>query len=146
MEVTEGQKIRFVHEATMPSHLARQEEIRRMQRQQFIDRQIKQRKNQVSLYRKYRIGELPDIQIDFKDVLMPLMAIVRTDSTVATEIFVEIFQEAYKEQRDEEARLKLGLGLKSILSSSKIFDYSTMNCCHRIAMELLKIDGFTIDS
>lgn len=38
MEVTEGQKIRFVHEATMPSHLARQEEIRRMQRQQFIER------------------------------------------------------------------------------------------------------------
>lgn len=61
MEVTEGQKIRFVHEATMPSHLARQEEIRRMQRQQFIERQIKQRKSQVNLFRKYRIGELPDI-------------------------------------------------------------------------------------
>jgi len=76
-----------------------------MQRQQFIDSQIKQRKNQVSLYRKYRIGELPDIQIDFKDVLMPLMAIVRTDSTVATEIFVEIFQEVYKESREKDIRL-----------------------------------------
>lgn len=97
MEVTGGQKIRFVHEATMPSHLARQEEVRRMQRSQFIERQIKQRKNRVNLYRQYRIGELPDIQIDFKDVLMPLMAIVRADSTIATEIFVEIFKEIYKD-------------------------------------------------
>jgi hypothetical protein len=45
----------------------------------------------VSLYRKYRYGELPDIQIDYKDVLLPLMAIVRADSTIATEIFVEVF-------------------------------------------------------
>jgi DNA-dependent protein kinase catalytic subunit len=80
-----------MHEATMPSHLARQEEIRRMQRQKFIERQMHQRKNQVSLYRQYRIGELPDIQIDFKDVIMPLMAIVRADQTIATEVFVEIF-------------------------------------------------------
>jgi len=97
MEVTGDQKIRFVHEATMPSHLARQEEIRRVQRSQFIDRQLKQRKNRVNLYRQYRIGELPDIQIDYKDMLMPLMAIVRADSTIATEIFVEIFKEIYKE-------------------------------------------------
>jgi hypothetical protein len=40
MEVTQGQKIRFMHEATMPSHLARQEEVRRMQRQKFIERQM----------------------------------------------------------------------------------------------------------
>ena len=37
MEITNGQKIRFVHEATMPSHLARREEVRRMQRSQFIE-------------------------------------------------------------------------------------------------------------
>jgi DNA-dependent protein kinase catalytic subunit len=107
---------------------------------------MKQRKNQVSLFRKYRIGELPDIQIDFKDVLMPLMAIVREDSTVATEIFVEVFQELYKNSKDADVRKQLGLGLTNILSSSKIFDYSTVNCCHRIAIELLKLDGFTIDS
>jgi flagellar basal body rod protein FlgB len=104
MEVTEGQKIRFVHEATMPSHLARQEEVRRMQRSQFLDRQVQQRRNRVSLYRQYRVGELPDIQIDFKDMLMPLMAIVRADSTIATEIFVEIFKELYTDQKDREVR------------------------------------------
>jgi DNA-dependent protein kinase catalytic subunit len=99
----------------------------------------------VSLFRKYRIGELPDIQIDFKDVLMPLMAIVRSDSTIATELFVEVFQEIYKGLKDKQARQDLGNGLKNILSSSKIYDYSMVSCAHRIAMELLKIDGFMID-
>ena len=107
---------------------------------------MRQKKNQVGLYRQYRIGELPDIQIDFKDVIMPLMAIVRADQTIATEVFVEIFGEIYKDERDQEVRGKLGDGLKNILSSSKLYDYSTMNCAHRIAMDLLKIDGFTIDS
>ena len=32
MEVTEGRNLRFVHEATMPSHLARQDEVRRVMR------------------------------------------------------------------------------------------------------------------
>jgi hypothetical protein len=45
----------------MPSNLSRKEEIRRVQRQQFIDKQVNERKNNVQLFRKYRIGELPDI-------------------------------------------------------------------------------------
>ena len=53
-------------------------------------------KKSVGLYRKYRIGELPDIQIPYKDLLLPLMAIMKSDTTIATEIFVEVFTELYK--------------------------------------------------
>ncbi len=42
-------------------HLAKQEEIRKMQREQFFNRQVERMKKQVGLYRKYRVGELPDI-------------------------------------------------------------------------------------
>jgi hypothetical protein len=52
----------------------------------------------------------------------------------------------YKSIKKKETREKLGEGLRNILSSSKVFDYSVINCAHRIAIELLKIDGFTIDS
>ena len=78
-------------------------------------------------------------------MLLPLMAIVRVDATIATEVFVEIFKELYTDQKDKQVRDSLGNGLKSILSSSKLFDYSVINCAHRIAIELIKIDGFTID-
>lgn len=71
---------------------------------------------QVNLMRQYRVGDLPDIQIDFKDVLLPLMALVRRDSTIATEVFVELFRVIYINTMDEQRRNSLGLGITSILS------------------------------
>ena len=61
MEIKEGQKIRFVHEATMPSALARKEQIRTIMRKQYINRKVATHQNNVPLCRQYRIGELPDI-------------------------------------------------------------------------------------
>lgn len=43
------------------------------------------------MIRDYRVGDLPDIEINHKDILLPLMALVRRDSTIATEVFVELF-------------------------------------------------------
>jgi hypothetical protein len=36
-----------------------------MQREAYFKRQADRRKNAVGLFRKYRVGELPDIQISF---------------------------------------------------------------------------------
>ena len=69
-------------------------------------------KKSVGLYRKYRVGELPDIQIDYKDVLLPLMALIKSDTTIATEIFVELFSEIYKDLNDHDSRSVLGNGVK----------------------------------
>lgn len=33
-------------------------------------------------------------------MIMPLMAIIRNDQTMATEIFIEVFVEIYKDQTD----------------------------------------------
>jgi len=68
-------------------------------------------KQQVSLLREYRVGELPDIQIYYKDVLLPLMALVRKDSTIATEVLVEIFSQIYKESTSVDSRTQLGSGV-----------------------------------
>jgi DNA-dependent protein kinase catalytic subunit len=95
---------------------------------------------QVNLMRQYRVGDLPDIQIDYKDVLLPLMAIVRRDSTIATEIFVELFTEIYTNTLDDDRREKLGQGVSDILFKSVKYDYGVINCMHRVAIELLKID------
>ena len=62
------------------------------------------------------MGELPDIQIHYKDVLLPLMALVRRDSTIATEVFVELFAQIYKDTLEEAKRSSLGDGIKDILT------------------------------
>lgn len=63
----------------------------RIQRERMIKKHLEMMNRQHKLIRDYRVGDLPDIQINHKDVLMPLMALVRRDSTIATEVFVELF-------------------------------------------------------
>ncbi|CDW71353.1 dna-dependent protein kinase catalytic subunit [Stylonychia lemnae] len=142
----QGQRIRYVPQGSMPAHLQKQEEIRKMQREQYLQRQIQRQKHQVGLYRRYRVGELPDIQISYEDVLKPLQAITKSDLTIATEVFVEIFSELYKSQNDQQQRELLGQGVRNILNESILYDYGCINCIHRVAMELLKTDGFTIEA
>lgn len=130
----------------MPAHLAKKEEIRKMQQEQFFNRQKERMKKSVGLFRKYRVGELPDIQINHKDILLPLMALIKADNTVATEIFVEVFSEIYKALNLKETRQYLGDGVKRILNTSILYDYGCINCMHRVGLELLKIDGFTLSA
>jgi hypothetical protein len=74
------------------------------------------------------------------------MALIKADTTIATEIFVEVFSEIYKEQNIKETRHALGEGVKKVLNSSILYDYGCINCMHRVSLELLKIDGFTISA
>ena len=74
------------------------------------------------------------------------MALVRRDSTIATEVFVELFSQIYKDTLDEGKRSTLGSGIKEILTQSIKFDYGAINCMHRVAIELLKIDRFAVDA
>lgn len=74
------------------------------------------------------------------------MAMIKGDTTMATEIFVEIFTEIYKNINEKNEREELGKGVKSLLNSSILYDYGCISCMHRVAIELLKIDGFTINA
>eukprot|EP01083_Nonionella_stella_P007613 21942_1 len=59
--------------------------------------------NSVSLYRKYRNGELPDICIPNSDLMLPLQAL-HTDPVIAKQLFVLFFDAIYKEAIDRSDR------------------------------------------
>ena len=42
---------------------------------------------QVVMYRKYRVGELPDIQIKHSELIVPLQALAQLDSKLAQQLF-----------------------------------------------------------
>ena len=48
--------------------------------------------HQAVIYRKYRDGELPDIQIELGDVLRPLQHLSMLDGGIARDVFVQIFK------------------------------------------------------
>ena len=60
------------------------------------ERQRESLANRVSLYRKYRKGELPDICIPHSDIQLPLQAL-HTDPVIAKQLFIIFFKSIYEE-------------------------------------------------
>ncbi|CAF1415867.1 unnamed protein product, partial [Rotaria sordida] len=48
-------------------------------------------KNQVEKYRTYHIGELPDIQIRYSDIIIPLQALAQYDNHIARLLYASLF-------------------------------------------------------
>jgi DNA-dependent protein kinase catalytic subunit len=89
--------IRVVKDGSMPSQLARREEQNQIYKRTLMRQLNSLKKDKINMLRTYRMGDIPDIQIDFKDIILPLMVLVQKDSTIATEVLVELFTEIYKQ-------------------------------------------------
>ncbi|ETE68703.1 DNA-dependent protein kinase catalytic subunit, partial [Ophiophagus hannah] len=46
---------------------------------------------QITLYRKYRQGDLPDIQIEYSSLITPLQVVAQKDPTLAKQLFSSLF-------------------------------------------------------
>ena len=56
-------------------------------RQTVTQRQKAARDHKVVMYRKYRAGELPDIQIKHSELIVPLQAVAQHDNILARQLF-----------------------------------------------------------
>jgi DNA-dependent protein kinase catalytic subunit len=61
-------------------------------RETFTNKAKTARSNQVVMFRKYRSGELPDVQIKPKDIIVPLQALAAKDSILSRQIFTHFFK------------------------------------------------------
>uniref|UniRef100_A0A4W4HUH9 DNA-dependent protein kinase catalytic subunit n=1 Tax=Electrophorus electricus TaxID=8005 RepID=A0A4W4HUH9_ELEEL len=80
----------------------------------FVKREIQadeklRRDAQVTLYRSYRVGDLPDIQIQHSSLIAPLQALAQKDATLARQLFGALFagvlaeMEAARPSKEREA-------------------------------------------
>ncbi len=57
-----------------------------------MKKQLKlKRQSHVEKYRNYRIGDFPDIQIKFSELIAPLQALAQRDSMIAMKLFESVF-------------------------------------------------------
>ncbi|XP_013928118.1 PREDICTED: DNA-dependent protein kinase catalytic subunit [Thamnophis sirtalis] len=54
---------------------------------------------QVTLYRKYRQGDLPDIQIEYSSLITPLQVVAQKDPTLAKQLFSSLFSGILEEMK-----------------------------------------------
>eukprot|EP00743_Colponemidia_sp_Colp-15_P008934 GILK01009748.1.p1 GENE.GILK01009748.1~~GILK01009748.1.p1 ORF type:complete len:1463 (+),score=312.38 GILK01009748.1:308-4390(+) len=126
--------------------MAKLAEVRRRQRQKFDERRKEARSQQVRMFRKYREGELPDIEIEHKDLLLPLEALSNRDAGIASELFVTVAHAIYLATEEDAVKKQIQRGLKSLLNSSEGQAPATVACFHRLALKLCREDVAAVPS
>ncbi|XP_038580578.1 DNA-dependent protein kinase catalytic subunit [Micropterus salmoides] len=82
---------------------------------------------QVTLYRNYRVGDFPDIQISYSSLITPLQALAQRDPILAKQLFSSLFAGILQEMethksRGESGRIKeeLRCNMNTFLSKSTL--------------------------
>jgi DNA-dependent protein kinase catalytic subunit len=89
-------KRRFVKDRVASSrYYAQLEERKKRARRERMQQQKASRDAHVVMYRKYRDGDLPDIQIKHSELIRPLQALAQRDNRMARLLFVAVFQGVY---------------------------------------------------
>ncbi|KAM9332600.1 DNA-dependent protein kinase catalytic subunit [Pholidichthys leucotaenia] len=100
---------RFLKDQEKVSLSFAQKEIQqqRQKKEEKAD-QIKRKEAQVTLYRNYRVGDFPDVQIPHSSLIAPLQALAQKDPILAKQLFSSLFagilQEMEKQQSPEESK------------------------------------------
>ncbi|KAI9558578.1 hypothetical protein GHT06_015366 [Daphnia sinensis] len=88
-------------------------------------RNISKTSSQPTIYRKYRTGELPDIQIPPSSLIAPLCAVARNDAVIAKTLFCHLLTVLRQQVRkiqgdDQEFASKLNSSLQSIVENYRL--------------------------
>ena len=106
----------------------------------WINRQENNKKHQIKLLRRYREGDLPDIQIRNRDILDPLMAVCNNNSEISGELILEIIISIYKEAIFQDKNKQLENIIEDILKKNIIKNYLTISSIHRLIITFMKIN------
>ncbi|XP_061821672.2 DNA-dependent protein kinase catalytic subunit isoform X1 [Nerophis lumbriciformis] len=82
-----------------------QKEVQRQKRlkEQKADERLR-KEAQVTLYRNYRVGDFPDIQIPYSNLIVPLQAVAQRDPILAKHLFSSLFSGILQEMETHKSR------------------------------------------
>uniref|UniRef100_A0A3P9A875 DNA-dependent protein kinase catalytic subunit n=1 Tax=Esox lucius TaxID=8010 RepID=A0A3P9A875_ESOLU len=148
-------KRRFLKDQEKVSLGFAKKEIRHQREQKMADQRLR-KESQVTLYRSYRSGDLPDIQIQYSSLIAPLQALAQRDPTLAKQLFSSLFAGVLQEMQGHksiEERKKIHeelLGdMNMFLSRSTLYFppfvacVQDMSCHHK---ELLRVQPAAVSS
>ena len=75
----------------LAAYFARKQNEKKQNEKEFLNEIKLKQENQVEKYRTYRIGELPDIQIRYSDIIIPLQALAQYDNQIARLLYASLF-------------------------------------------------------
>nr|XP_054763504.1 DNA-dependent protein kinase catalytic subunit-like [Lytechinus pictus] len=129
-------KRRFLKDQSSQSAFFAKRATRQKQLREEVQRSQRERRfAQVTMYRQYRSGDLPDIQIKHSDIIAPLQALALRDSTLSRLLFCALFRGIFARIGDDCTEREAGLHVKEIethlnqmLNESNQFDPAFISC------------------
>ncbi|ORE05303.1 hypothetical protein BCV72DRAFT_250689 [Rhizopus microsporus var. microsporus] len=116
-------------------HATRNEELKKkLLYLQSIRKEVQDKK--VTLCRSYRVGDLPDIQITYKDLLIPLEVLSSADHSISRLLFSSIVVGVVNENEREEYKEQVAQCITNNLYESSLFFIPTIGSFLRIFFEL----------
>ncbi|XP_065336911.1 DNA-dependent protein kinase catalytic subunit-like [Cloeon dipterum] len=93
METETKSNFRFISdERKKRAFFAKKEQVLKSRRSDIVKEHKKKREGQVQLFRRYRLGDFPDIVIPFSAILRPLQALAKQDQHLSKTLLVSFFQ------------------------------------------------------
>ncbi|XP_065079037.1 DNA-dependent protein kinase catalytic subunit-like isoform X2 [Ochlerotatus camptorhynchus] len=111
----------------------------------------KMKQGEVILYRRYRIGDYPDLLINGLALLMPLQALCRRDPPLARQVFVAIFSGILDEwdQNEQDSRdviAAIDKSIQKIFTETKSCDPNLFGGLIEVAMMRPKLFNISAES
>lgn len=94
---------RFLKDQDKLSLIYARKSLAEQKREQEMKSELKMKYDaQVTLYRSYRVGDLPDIQIEYCSLIAPLQGLAQKDPTFAKQLFSSLFSGIFHEVKNSE--------------------------------------------
>ncbi|KAK2858626.1 hypothetical protein Q5P01_003246 [Channa striata] len=117
---------RFLKDQEKVSLVYAQKEIQqqKQKKEEKADQRLR-KEAQVTLYRNYRVGDFPDIQIPYSSIIAPLQALAQRDPILAKQLFSSLFAGILQEMQldpKEDVKMKEELrgNMNAFLSKSTL--------------------------
>ncbi|KFP72380.1 DNA-dependent protein kinase catalytic subunit, partial [Acanthisitta chloris] len=148
---------RFLKDQDKLSLIYARKSLAEQKREKEMKSELKMKQDaQVTLYRSYRVGDLPDIQIEYCSLIAPLQGLAQKDPTFAKQLFSSlfngIFHEVEKSKSPSEKNAvvqKLLNDFNNVLSMSMSYFPPFIACIQEMSYqhrELLELDSANVST
>jgi len=136
--VEENNKIRFRDTSKFGKKITKKDEKRVKQKLLFLERKEKEMKNELVMLRKYRKGDLPDIEIKFQAIIDPLAALCQEDSEICGQFFITLFTSLHQMELQDSLKENAENQLSEMLLKSTKFNYQFISTLQQTMLHLTK--------
>lgn len=134
-------RIRYFTEGSLASQESIRENNRKKQLEALEKKGREHRSKMINTMRKYRTGDLPDIEITVKDLVLPLVTLCRLDSEVAGHVWTMLCGGLCNAGVNDDSKHRIVRGLGRVMESSEKYEPSVISCIHRTLREIVSHNG-----